>query len=88
MRVIVLLGRALSDDLPDVPLLQDRLQGLVERVVADLPADVELLTAVSDTAPYDGASIAVTRRVLDVLPDRPTSSPIWSCRATGRAVRP
>jgi hypothetical protein len=48
---------------------------LLEKVVAGLPADVGVLTAISDAIPYPStalaeADLAVTRRILQILPAR------------------
>src|SRR4029077_13513491 len=53
--------------------LLERLLPLVEQVVAGLPADLELLTAISSAIPYPSmalaaADLAVTRRTLDLIP--------------------
>ncbi|SEG27383.1 Tetratricopeptide repeat-containing protein [Thermomonospora echinospora] len=76
LRAITLLGRA-SVDLPEAAPLLERLLGLVERIVADLPADLPLLTAIANAIPYPSlvlaeTDVAITRRILDTLSDRPT----------------
>ena len=50
-------------------VLLERVLPLLEQVVAGLPADLELLTAISDAIPYPStalaeADLAVTRRIL------------------------
>ena len=50
-------------------MLLERVLPLLEQVVAGLPADVGLLTAISDAIPYPSAALAeadlaVTRRIL------------------------
>src|SRR5213078_4356350 len=57
-----------------VGVLLERVLPLLERVVAELPADVGVLTAISDAIPYPSAALAetdlaITRRILQVLPD-------------------
>jgi tetratricopeptide (TPR) repeat protein len=72
LRAVTLLGRASADDDTAAGLLE-RLLTLVEQVVAGLPDDLGLLTAISDAIPYPstslaGADLAVTRRILALLP--------------------
>ena len=71
-RAITLLGRAAADE-EDATVLLERLLPLVEQVVAELPADLDLLTAISDAIPYPslalaGADLAITRRILPLVP--------------------
>jgi Tetratricopeptide repeat len=73
LRAITLLGRAAADQ-PTAGVLLERVLPLLEQVVAELPADAGLLTAISDAIPYPSAALAeadlaVTRRILQVLPD-------------------
>jgi len=72
VRAVTLLGRAAADE-EDAGALLERLLPLVEQVVDGLPADLGLLTAVSDAIPYPslalaGADLAVTRRILPLVP--------------------
>jgi hypothetical protein len=72
LRAIVLLGRAAADQ-QQARVLLERVLPLLEQVVAVLPADVEVLTAISDAIPYPStalaeADLAVTRRILQLLP--------------------
>ena len=72
LRAITVLGRATADQRAARVLLE-RLLPLLEQVVAGLPADVGLLTAISDAIPYPSAALAeadlaVTRRILQILP--------------------
>ncbi len=73
LQAVTLLGRAAGDQMAARVLLE-RLLPLLERVVAGLPADIGLLTAISDAIPYPSAALAeadlaVTRRILQVMPD-------------------
>jgi tetratricopeptide (TPR) repeat protein len=72
LRAATLLGRAAADQ-QDAQVLLERVLPLLEQVVAGLPADVGLLTAISDAIPYPSAALAeadlaVTRRILQELP--------------------
>ena len=72
LRSITVLGRAAADE-EDAGGLLERVLPLVERVVAGLPADLGLLTAISDAIPYPSvalarADLAVTRRIVSLLP--------------------
>ena len=54
-------------------MLLEQVLPLLERVVAGLPDDLGLLTAISDAIPYPSAALAeadlaVTRRILEILP--------------------
>jgi tetratricopeptide (TPR) repeat protein len=74
LRAITLLGRAAADQREAAGPLLERLLPLVEEVVAGLPAELELLTAISGAIPFPSvalaeADLAVTRRILPVLPD-------------------
>ena len=76
LRAITLLGRA-STDLPEAAPLLERLLGMVERIVADLPDDLPLLTAISNAIPYPSlslaeADVAITRRILAIVPEDAT----------------
>ena len=51
LRAITVLGRAAADE-EDAAVLLERLLPLVERVVTGLPADLGLLTAISDAIPF------------------------------------
>jgi tetratricopeptide (TPR) repeat protein len=73
LRAVTLLGRAAADQQDAAGALLERVLPLLEQVVADLPAELGLLTAISDAIPYPSAALAeadlaVTRRILDVLP--------------------
>ena len=73
LRAVTLLGRAAVDQQEAIAPLLQRVLPLLEHVVADLPDDLELLTAISDAIPYPSATLAeadlaVTRRILQVLP--------------------
>ena len=82
LRAITLLGRAAADQQAAGALLE-RVLPLLEQVVAGLPADVVLLTAIADAIPYPSAALAeadlaVTRRILEMLPaDDPGLRPRW-----------
>jgi hypothetical protein len=70
LRAVTVLGRAAADQGAAAGLLE-RLLPLVEQVVAGLPADLRLLTVISDAIPYPSmalaaADLAVTRRILDL----------------------
>jgi tetratricopeptide (TPR) repeat protein len=72
LRATTLLGRAAADQ-PTASVLLEQVLPLLEQVVAELPADVGLLTAISDAIPYPSAALAeadlkLTRRVLQLLP--------------------
>jgi tetratricopeptide (TPR) repeat protein len=74
LRAVTLLGRAAADQQEAAGVLLERVLPLLERVVAGLPDDVGLLTAISDAIPYPSAALAqadlaVTRRILQILPD-------------------
>ena len=65
------LGRA-SIDQPTVAPLLERWLPLLDRIIADLPPDLVLLTTISNVIPYPSlalaeADLAVTRRILAVL---------------------
>ena len=73
LRAVTLLGRAAIDRQEAAGVLLERVLPLLEQVIARLPADVGLLTAISDAIPYPSAALAevdlaVTRRILQVLP--------------------
>ena len=73
LRAITLVGRAAADQQETAGVLLERVLPLLEQVVAGLPADVGLLTAISDAIPYPSAALAeadlaVTRRILEILP--------------------
>ena len=73
LRAVTLLGRAAADQQEAAGVLLERVLPLLEQVVAGLPADLGLLTAISDAIPYPSAALAeadlaVTRRILQVLP--------------------
>ena len=73
LRAITLLGRAAADQQETAWGLLEQVLPLLEQVVAGLPADVGLLTAISDAIPYPSAALgegdlAVTRRILEILP--------------------
>jgi tetratricopeptide (TPR) repeat protein len=73
LRAITLLGRAAADQREVATPLLQRVLPLLEQVVAGLPGDIELLTAISGGIPYQSAAmaeadLAVTRRILQVLP--------------------
>ena len=68
-----MLGRAAADQREAAGVLLERVLPLLEGVVARLPDDVELLTAISDAIPYPSAALAeadlaVTRRIVRILP--------------------
>jgi tetratricopeptide (TPR) repeat protein len=72
LRAVTLLGRAAGDQ-EAAGVLLERLLPLLEQVVAGLPPDIEVLTAISDAIPYPSAALAeadlaVTRRILQILP--------------------
>jgi tetratricopeptide (TPR) repeat protein len=72
LRAVTVLGRAAADEEAAVRLLE-RLLPLVEQVVADLPTDLELLSAISAAIPYPStalaaADLALTRRILELVP--------------------
>jgi hypothetical protein len=74
LRAITLLGRAAADQQEAAGTLLERVLPLLEQVVAELPPDLGLLTAISDAIPYPSAALAeanlaVTRRILQILPD-------------------
>ena len=74
LRAITLLGRAAADQQEVAAPLLERLLPLLEQVVARLPGDMELLAAIAGGIPYPSAALAeadlaVTRRILQVLPD-------------------
>jgi tetratricopeptide (TPR) repeat protein len=83
LRALTLLGRAAADQQEAAYGLLERLLPLVEQVVAGLPPEVGLLTAISDAIPYPSAALAeadlaVTRRILQVLPaDDPRLRARW-----------
>ncbi|WP_285620212.1 tetratricopeptide repeat protein [Actinoallomurus iriomotensis] len=71
-RALTLLGRASVDQPAAAPLLE-RVLPLLERVVADLTSDLDTLTAIADAIPYPTillaeANVAITRRILGLLP--------------------
>ena len=73
LRAVTLLGRAVSDQQAAAGVLLERVLPLLEQVVAGLPADIELLTAISNAIPYPSpvlaeADLAVTRRIVALLP--------------------
>jgi tetratricopeptide (TPR) repeat protein len=73
LRAMTLLGRAVADQQDAAQVLLERVLPLLEHVVAGLPADLGLLTAIADVIPYPSAALAeadlaVTRRILQVLP--------------------
>jgi tetratricopeptide (TPR) repeat protein len=73
LRAVTLLGRAATDQQEAAEVLLKRVLPLLEKVVAGLPADVGLLTVISDAIPYPStalaeADLAITRRILDALP--------------------
>ena len=75
LRVVTLLGRAAADQQEAAGVLLAQVLPLLEKVVAGLPADVGVLTAISDAIPYPSATLAeadlaVTRRILQILPAR------------------
>jgi tetratricopeptide (TPR) repeat protein len=66
LRAVTLLGRAAVDQ-------QKAAEALLEHVIARLPADVSLLSAIFDAIPYPSTALAeadlsVTRRILPLLP--------------------
>ncbi|WP_371779139.1 tetratricopeptide repeat protein [Streptosporangium subroseum] len=72
LRAVTLLGRASTDQPTAEPLLRFVLP-LVERVLAGLPPDVGLLSAISAAIPYPSLTLAaahavINRRILDELP--------------------
>ena len=74
LRAITLLGRAAVDQ-QQARVLLARVLPLLEQVVAGLPADMELLTAISDAIPYPSAALAeadlaVTRRIVQIAARR------------------
>ncbi|MFF4241198.1 tetratricopeptide repeat protein, partial [Actinomadura geliboluensis] len=76
LHAVTLLGRA-STDQPAAVSLLERTLPLLDRVIGDLPPDVELLTAIANAIPYPSlslaeADLAVTRRLLEALPTGPT----------------
>ena len=82
LRAVTLLGRAAADE-EDAAALLEQLLPLIEQVIAELPQDLALLTAVSDVIPYPStalarADLALTRRILPLLPsDQPTLRARW-----------
>ncbi len=82
LRSVTLLGRAAADKV-DAPWLLERLLPLVGQVVAELPDDLDLLTAISYAIPYPStaladAGLAVIRRILPLVPaDRPALRAQW-----------
>ena len=74
LRAITLLGRAADEQREAAARLLEPVLPLIEQVVDGLPADLDLLTAISDAIPYPSvalaeADLAVTRRILQILPD-------------------
>ena len=72
LRALTLLGRA-STDQPAASQLLLQVLPFLDAVVEGLPADVDLLTEISDAIPYPSlalaeADVAVTRRILQALP--------------------
>ena len=72
LRAVTLLGRAAADQQEAAGVLLEPMLPLLEQVVAGLPDDVELLTAISYAIPYPSAALAeanlaVTRRILGLL---------------------
>ncbi|WP_412516232.1 tetratricopeptide repeat protein [Actinomadura madurae] len=77
LRAVTLLGRASTDQPAAASLLEQTLP-LLDRVIVDLPPDVDLLTAITNAIPYPSlslaeADLAVTRRILEALPPGPTA---------------
>jgi tetratricopeptide (TPR) repeat protein len=73
LRAMTLLGRVAADQQTNAGELLARVLPLLELVVAELPADAGLLTAISDAIPYPSAALAeadlaVTQRILQILP--------------------
>ena len=73
LRAMTLLGRAAADQQTAARKLLVRILPLLESVVAGLPADIGLLTAISDAIPdpwpaLAEADLAVTQRILLILP--------------------
>ena len=73
LRALTLLGRAAVDQQEAARALLEPVLPLLEQVVAGLPGDVELLTAISAAIPYPSAAlaeaaVAVTRRILQLVP--------------------
>jgi tetratricopeptide (TPR) repeat protein len=73
LRAVALLGRAAADQQEAAEAALEPVLPLLERMVAGLPADLGLLTAIADAIPYPSAALAeanltVTRRILEILP--------------------
>jgi hypothetical protein len=82
LRAVTLLGRAAADQREAAGVLLERVLPLLERVVAGLPDDVGLLTAIANAIPYPSAALAeadlaITRRILAVLPDGDRGLRAW-----------
>lgn len=74
LRAVTLLGRAAADQQEAAEVLLEWVLPLLERVIARLPADLGVLTAISDAIPYPSTALAeadltVTRRILQIVPD-------------------
>ncbi|MGI5417289.1 tetratricopeptide repeat protein [Actinomadura luteofluorescens] len=77
LRAVTLLGRASTEDASAKALLE-RILPLVERIVAELPADAQLLAAISAAMPYPSLTFAATdaaviERIIEILPPAPSS---------------
>ena len=87
LRAVTVLGRAAADE-EDAAGLLERLLPQLGQVVAGLPDDLALLTAISAAIPYPSlglaeAHLAITRRILLLLPpDQPTRARWLSWLAT------
>lgn len=73
LRAITLLGRASTDPGIDARPLLTRIVPFVERIVAELPGDPDLLEAISAAIPHPSdvlaeAAVAIARRALDTVP--------------------
>lgn len=78
LQTLTVLGRA-SADQPAAGALLERILPLAERLAADLPGDLRLLTAISGVIPrapgvLAGADLAITRRALSLVPAGATRS--------------
>jgi len=74
LRAVTLLGRAAADQQEAAGVLLEWVLPLLERVIDGLPADLGVLTAISDAIPYPStalaeADLAVTQRILQIVPD-------------------
>ena len=74
LRTVALLGRAAADQQEAAGVLLEWVLPLLEQVIAGLPDDLGVLTAISDAIPYPSAALAeadlaVTRRILKIVPE-------------------